>query len=75
MVEALRPAGRPRGVRLVGSMADLVPPDMIAETTEIFGAPFFNSFGSTEVDLPVRDVLRAGRRRPGLAVQAPERLL
>jgi fatty-acyl-CoA synthase len=29
-------------------MADLVPPEMIAETTEIFGAPFFNSFGSTE---------------------------
>lgn len=48
VVDALRRAGRPRGIRLVGSMADLVPPDMIAETTEIFGAPYFNSFGSTE---------------------------
>jgi len=48
VVGALRQAGQPRGVRLVGSMADLVPPEMIAETTQIFGAPYFNSFGSTE---------------------------
>jgi acyl-CoA synthetase (AMP-forming)/AMP-acid ligase II len=48
VVDALRRTGRPRGVRLVGSMADLVPPEAIAETTELFGAPYFNSFGSTE---------------------------
>ena len=48
VIDVLRSVGRPRGVRLVGSMADLVPPDTIAETTELFGAPYFNSFGSTE---------------------------
>jgi acyl-CoA synthetase (AMP-forming)/AMP-acid ligase II len=51
VTEALRQAGRPRGVRLVGSMADLVPAGLIAETTAIFGAPFFNSFGSTEASI------------------------
>jgi fatty-acyl-CoA synthase len=51
VVTALARAGRPRGVRLVGSMADLVPPELIAETTAVFGAPFFNSFGSTEASI------------------------
>ena len=51
VTEGLRRAGRPRGVRLVGSMADLVPPALIAETTTIFGAPYFNSFGSTEAGI------------------------
>jgi acyl-CoA synthetase (AMP-forming)/AMP-acid ligase II len=51
VVDAVRQAGRPRGTRLVGSMADLVPPDLIAETTETFGAPYFNSFGSTEAGI------------------------
>jgi acyl-CoA synthetase (AMP-forming)/AMP-acid ligase II len=51
VVDALAQAGRPRGVRLVGSMADLVPPELIARTTTVFGAPFFNSFGSTEASI------------------------
>jgi acyl-CoA synthetase (AMP-forming)/AMP-acid ligase II len=39
---------RPLRLRLVGSMADLVPPELIAETTAVLNAPYFNSFGSTE---------------------------
>lgn len=39
----------PRGIRLIGAMADLVPPDQLAEITELLDAPFMNSFGMTEV--------------------------
>ncbi|TCT05195.1 class I adenylate-forming enzyme family protein [Aquabacter spiritensis] len=49
LIAALR--GRPakvRGVALVGAMADLVPPASIAEITGRLGAPFRNTFGSTE---------------------------
>lgn len=43
---------QPRGVRVVGCMADLVPAAQIAEVTTYFDAPFVNSFGSTETGLP-----------------------
>jgi len=42
---------RPRnikGVKAVGAMADLIPPAQISELTTLLGAPFYNSFGSTE---------------------------
>lgn len=42
---------RPRGVRLVGAMADLVPLQQIAELTGLLGAPYINSFGATETGL------------------------
>jgi acyl-CoA synthetase (AMP-forming)/AMP-acid ligase II len=51
VVAALRRAGPPRRVRLVGSMADLVAPETIADTTRAFDAPYFNSFGSTEAGI------------------------
>ena len=60
VVDALRRAGHPKGIRLVGSMADLVPPEMIAETTEVFEAPYFNSFGSTEGGLCANSFLPVG---------------
>ena len=41
-----------RSLRLVGAMADLVPPHQIAELTRLIGAPYLNSFGSTETGLP-----------------------
>jgi len=57
MIEALigglkekRPAVR--SVKLVGAMADLVPRHQIAELTALLGAPYLNSFGSTETGLP-----------------------
>lgn len=36
-------------VRCTGSLADLTSPERIARVTEIVGAPFHNSYGSTEV--------------------------
>jgi fatty-acyl-CoA synthase len=52
-IEALRATNtRPRSVRLVGAMADLVPHQQIAQLCELVGAPYFNSFGSTETGLP-----------------------
>lgn len=39
---------RPKGVKLVGVMADLVPRPQIAALTTLMGAPFANTFGSTE---------------------------
>ena len=56
MIDALidglrRNATRPRGVALVGAMADLVPREQIAELTGLLGAPYINSFGATETGL------------------------
>ena len=39
---------RVKGVKVVGVMADLVPRQRIAELTMLMGAPFANTFGSTE---------------------------
>jgi len=41
-----------RGIRVVGSMPDLLPESLIRETMAVFSAPFLNSFGSTETGLP-----------------------
>jgi acyl-CoA synthetase (AMP-forming)/AMP-acid ligase II len=43
---------RPRGIRAIGAMADLVPPHQIAEITAALGAPYANTFGATETGLP-----------------------
>jgi len=50
--EMKRHAVRPVGVRLCGAMADLVPAHQIAEVTALLGAPYLNSFGSTETGIP-----------------------
>jgi fatty-acyl-CoA synthase len=53
MIEALRARPvRPAGIAFCGAMADLVPRQQIAEVTALLGAPFLNSFGSTETGLP-----------------------
>jgi fatty-acyl-CoA synthase len=53
LVEELRRARvRAAGVKVVGCMADLVPAATIAAVTAELGAPFLNSFGSTETGLP-----------------------
>lgn len=52
LVEALRAAGtRPRGIKLVGVLADLLPGPMIAEASRLLNAPYYNSFGSTETGM------------------------
>ena len=49
LIESLTRTGRPAlGVLTTGAMADLVPPHQIAEITSLLGAPYRNSFGSTE---------------------------
>jgi fatty-acyl-CoA synthase len=49
MIEELRGTScTPKGIGLLGSMADLVPRHEIAAITTLLGAPFRNSFGSTE---------------------------
>jgi len=53
MIEILRASNRkPLGTRFVGAMADLVPPQTIAEMTRLTNCPFLNSFGATETGLP-----------------------
>jgi len=52
-LDALKAKGRPpAGVKWAGVMADLVPRRQIAEVTTLLGAPFLNSFGSTETGMP-----------------------
>ncbi len=41
-----------KGVRVCGAMADLVPAHQIARITELLGAPYVNTFGSTETGAP-----------------------
>jgi fatty-acyl-CoA synthase len=42
----------PKGIKRIGAMADLVPPQQIAEITALLQAPFANTFGATETGLP-----------------------
>jgi fatty-acyl-CoA synthase len=43
---------QPRGVKLCGVMADLVPPADIARVTRLLDAPYANTFGATETGCP-----------------------
>ena len=53
VVALMRETGtRPLGVRACGAMADLVPTKLVAELSGLMGAPYLNSFGSTETGLP-----------------------
>lgn len=64
VVEILqRSRRRPKGIRAVGAMADLVPKHLIAEVTRLMNAPYLNSFGSTETGLPPAS---AGLLAPGV---------
>ncbi len=42
----------PRGIKLCGVMADLVPPADLARITRLLGAPYANTFGATETGNP-----------------------
>ena len=53
VVDILKTTGkRPKSIRAVGAMADLVPKQLVAELSRLAGAPYLNSFGSTETGLP-----------------------
>jgi fatty-acyl-CoA synthase len=45
-------AVRPRAIRAIGAMADLVPRHQLAEITTLLNAPYVNTFGATETGLP-----------------------
>jgi acyl-CoA synthetase (AMP-forming)/AMP-acid ligase II len=42
----------PRGIKLIGAMADLVPRHQLSEITTLLQAPYANTFGATETGLP-----------------------
>ncbi len=48
MTQMKRDGSSVKGIKVVGVMADLVPRTQIAELTLLMGAPFANTFGSTE---------------------------
>ncbi len=43
---------QPKGIGMIGAMADLVPRQQLAEITELLDAPYLNTFGSTETGMP-----------------------
>ncbi len=43
---------RPKGLGMIGAMADLIPRQQIAEVTALLDAPFLNTFGATETGIP-----------------------
>lgn len=43
---------RPKGIGMIGAMADLVPRAQLAEITRLLDAPYLNTFGSTETGVP-----------------------
>jgi acyl-CoA synthetase (AMP-forming)/AMP-acid ligase II len=42
----------PKGIKVCGVMADLVPPQDLARITRLLDAPFANTFGATETGCP-----------------------
>ena len=42
----------PKGAKFLGAMADLIPPQQIADVTLLMRSPFLNSFGATETGMP-----------------------
>lgn len=50
--EMRRRGAKPKGIKLIGAMADLLPRQQIAEITSLLQAPYANTFGSTETGLP-----------------------
>ncbi len=53
LIEALKAHRGPlRSPKVVGAMPDLLPRHQIAELTRLIGAPYLNSFGSTETGIP-----------------------
>ena len=48
----------PRGIKLIGAMADLVPRHQLIEITTLLNAPYANTFGATETGLPPASAAR-----------------
>lgn len=55
VVEEIKRRGtRPRNIKIIGALADLMPGELIGESSRLLNAPYWNTFGSTETGmLPV----------------------
>ena len=52
VVEAFARSGHhPAPLKMVGALADLVNPSLVAATSRLFNAPYWNTFGSTETGM------------------------
>jgi acyl-CoA synthetase (AMP-forming)/AMP-acid ligase II len=52
VVETMRVRARaPARIKMVGALADLVSPSLVADTSRAFNAPYWNTFGSTETGM------------------------
>src|SRR5690606_3890148 len=52
LVATLRERGvRPRGIKLAGALADLLPASVVADASRLLQAPYWNTFGSTETGM------------------------
>ena len=52
LVAALRDSNvRPKGIKVAGCLADLLPPQLVAEASRLLNAPYWNTFGSTETGM------------------------
>jgi acyl-CoA synthetase (AMP-forming)/AMP-acid ligase II len=49
--EVKRRGGRPKHLKMIGVLADLLPARTIAEASRLLQAPYWNSFGSTETGM------------------------
>jgi acyl-CoA synthetase (AMP-forming)/AMP-acid ligase II len=49
--EVKRRNAKLKGIRAIGSIADITPHEQIAELTMVSGAPFFNTYGLTEIGI------------------------
>ena len=52
LVQAVKDRGiRPKGLKVAGALADMFPKRLIAETSRLLEAPYWNTFGSTETGM------------------------
>jgi acyl-CoA synthetase (AMP-forming)/AMP-acid ligase II len=76
VVERMAARGRrPAPIKIVGALADLVSPDLVAATSRLFAAQYWNTFGSTETGmLPFAGTRFAAGERPGSLAKAANSL-
>jgi acyl-CoA synthetase (AMP-forming)/AMP-acid ligase II len=72
VVETMASRGKPPArLKIVGALADLVSADLVAATSRLFKAPYWNTFGSTETGmLPFAGTRFAPGERPATLAKA-----
>ena len=71
-IKSRGPGWKPKGIRAIGSMADITPDEQIRELTMITGAPFFNTYGLTEIGIEnfCNNVLPVAKPEDDLSIYA-----